>query len=112
MQRCVVAALNPWSTRGPSSLHAEGAGHDITVLPPLMVGTGGTEKGHCYQNDPPHLSTPRLYKYTAKGAMDSHRKGTLLLACPQHQHHCEKKNKFKVELHIECDNLLTPQMYN
>ena len=54
MQRCVVAALNPWLTRRPNSLHAEVAGHDITVLPPLMVGTGGTEKGHCYQNDLPH----------------------------------------------------------
>ena len=70
MQRCVVAALNPWSTWRPNSLHAKVAGHDITVLPPLMVGTGGTEKGHCYQNDLPHLSTPRFYKYTAKGAMD------------------------------------------
>ena len=54
MQRCVVAALNPWSTRRPNSLHAEVAGHDITVLPPLMVGTGGTEKGHCYKSDLPH----------------------------------------------------------
>ena len=90
MQRCVVAALNPWSTRRPNSLHAEGAGHDITVLPPLMVGTGGTEKGHCYQNDLPHLSTPRLYKYTAKGAMD---KVTAKGHSCQHQHH-RHKNKF------------------